>query len=392
MTGLYCSRPSVILTFQVTDQAYQYPVADPEALFKYNGNRGGKRLKRIYSDVVQFRGSHYDYGFMLGEQIKDSLIMKNRERIWRVRQPRFTAKEQETKEMLTKYAPGIWEELEGLKDALQLPMSIILRDFSGYRLPIEKSGCSIVTGKDFMVRNYDFHPKTYEGRYHIYEPTDTGYATIGPAQRITGRMDGMNEKGLVMGYNAINRKKPGAGFVCWMIGRMLLETCATVEETIDFLKEIPHRHSFSYIVLDPNEETFIIETSPRGVAVRSAQSCTNHFEILKEENRRHLADSEARLDKISEKEVLGSVAEAFRFMNDPEQGVFSKQYKSWAGTIHTSAYLPKEKQAWLALGENREPTIFDFSRWLQGENIATSKVYGAVDTDIGFAHMDDGLR
>ena len=350
-------------------------------------------MKQIYSDIIQFRGNHYDFGFMQGKQIKDSFILKNRERIWKLRRPRFTVDELETKRMLTQFAPGMWDEIEGLKDALEMSMQVILRDFGGYRIPIEKSGCSIVTGKDYLVRNYDFHPKTYEGRFSLFQPTDTGHATIGPAQRITGRMDGMNEKGLAMGYNSINRKAPGAGFVCWMIGRMILENCATVEEAITFLKEIPHRHTFSYIVLDPNEETYIIETSPRAVEVRQSHACTNHHEIMTEENRRYLVDSEKRLHAIlKEKNEKMDAYAAFHLMNDTDKNVFSKEYKSWAGTIHTSAYLPKEKQVWMALGGDQEPIKFDFAKWLQGEEIGTERIYGEVETEIGFAHMDSSLR
>src|SRR5699024_10166795 len=153
-----------------------------------------------------------------------------------------------------------------------------------------KSGCSIYTTSDYMIRNDDYHPKTYEGRYTVFQPNDGGYAIIGPSQRITGRMDGMNETGLAIGYNCMHRKKPKDGVICHMIARLVLETCANVEEAIVLLKEIPHRHSFSYIGLDESRETYVVEATPRKVAVRSARICTNHFEILKDENRYHLDD------------------------------------------------------------------------------------------------------
>src|SRR5699024_150477 len=136
--------------------------------------------------------------------------------------------------------------------------------------------------------NYYYHPKTYEGRYVLFAPSDRGYAMIGPSQKITGRMDGMNEKGLAIGYNFMHRKDPGPGFICSMIGRLLLETCANVFEALTLLKEIPHRHSFSYIVLDPSGETYIVEATPRDVQIRKNHMCTNHFEVMQAENRRHL--------------------------------------------------------------------------------------------------------
>ncbi|MGF7015863.1 putative choloylglycine hydrolase [Ornithinibacillus bavariensis] len=350
-------------------------------------------MKKIYSDVIQFRGSHYDFGYMQGKLLKGSLTLENRARIWKIRRPHFVIEEQEVKNAILPFASGIWEELLGLADALEWNMQDVLREFGGYRLHYMRSGCSIFTDTDYMVRNYDYHPKTYEGRYMVYQPSDQGYATIGPSQRITGRMDGMNEKGLAMGYNFMHRKKPGDGFICNMIGRMVLENCATVQDAVEMLKEIPHRHSFSYIIVDQSGETFIVEATPRSVEVRKDNMCTNHFEILTHENRHHLADSFKRMEAMEgHKRNITDAYQAFRMMNDSDKGVFSEQYKNWSGTIHTSVYFPKELKAWFAIGGDREPVVFDFNKWLEGKMFMEKKVLGEVNTDLPFVHMDKNVR
>ncbi len=74
-------------------------------------------------------------------------------------------------------------------------------------------------------------------------------------------MDGMNEYGLVMAYNFMHRKKPENGFVCYMVGRLILENCKNVTEAIKFLKEVPHRSSFSYILMDRHSNYAIVEVT-----------------------------------------------------------------------------------------------------------------------------------
>src|SRR5699024_2085096 len=119
-------------------------------------------MKQIYSDIIQFRGSHYDFGVMQGEQLKDSLTLENREKQWKIRRPRFSIEAEEVKNALLPFAPGLWDELLGMQEALGWSMEDILQDFGGYRLEYNRSGCSIFTGSDYMIRNYDYHPKTYE--------------------------------------------------------------------------------------------------------------------------------------------------------------------------------------------------------------------------------------
>ncbi|GAB3062040.1 C45 family autoproteolytic acyltransferase/hydolase [Virgibacillus ainsalahensis] len=347
-------------------------------------------MKKFHSDVIQFRGTHYDFGYFQGELLRDSPILPNREKQWGPKKDRhFLIDPEKYKGIMRKFAPAILHEIRGLADALRMDMEKAFRLFGGYYLEYTRSGCSIFADSNFMVRNYDSHPKGYEGRYMLYEPSDQGYAFIGPSMQITGRIDGMNEKGLVMGYNFTHSKKSGDGFLCNMIGRLILETCRNVEEAINLLKEIPHRHSFSYVLLDSAGESYVVEASPRQVEVRKSNVCTNHFHLLDEENRYRQEETRHREKTIQERQQHATNPyQAFKVMNDPDYGVFSNKYDAAAGTIHTSTYFPKEMKAWFVIGPDRKPVIFDFTKWLQGDNVYVKRVKGKLDYPAPFVNME----
>ena len=346
-------------------------------------------MNDYFSDVIHFKGSHYDFGYMQGELLKNSPTLYNRKKQRASRSKHhFTTNVQEAIHLFSTFMPHMLEELNGLAKSLQWTMEDAVREFGGYYVEYERSGCSILTGSEFMVRNYDSHPAYYEGRYVIYEPTDTGYATIGPSMQITGRTDGMNEKGLAMGYNFVNRVGSGDGFVCNMIGRMILETCANVDEAISLLEKIPHRTLFNYILLDPSGETYVVETSPRRVEARKSNISTNHFEILTEENRYRMDDSLRRTNILEENQSGNlEVFHAYRLLNNPKKEIFSDKYDASAGTIHTSAYLPKEMKALFTIGGNRMPVIFDFQRHLEGDKTKIKQIKGQLNYHQPFVNM-----
>jgi len=348
-------------------------------------------MVNVYSDIIQFRGTHYEFGFYQGEQLKNSPILQHRKTQWgtkSMRERHFIINEAHYRSIIRTFAPKIMEEIEGLADALNMEYEEAIREFGGYYLEYGKSGCSIFTGDFYMVRNYDNSPDSYEGRYVLYEPKDGGYATIGPSMQITGRTDGMNEKGLSMGYNFINRKKSDDGFVCNMIGRMVLESCSDVGEAIQLLKEIPHRHSFTYVLLDPSGQSVVVEATPRAVEVREANYCTNHFEILTEENRYRMDDSERRYNAIeANKESATGPFEAYQMMNDVERGIFSTKYGAWAGTLHTALYLPKDLKVGISMGNNRLPLMMDFQKWLNGDRMHATRIKGELESKEPFINV-----
>lgn len=346
-------------------------------------------MKNVYSDVIQFRGTHYEFGWMQGERLRNSLILQNRKKQWGNRPHQFIINQDEYRHVIMQFAPSIWEEIRGLADALNIEMEEAIREFGGFYLEYTRSGCSIFTTQKYMIRNYDNHPHSYEGRYVLFQPRDTGYATIGPSMQITGRTDGLNEKGLVMGYNFINRRGSRDGFLCNMIGRLVLETCANVEEAISLLKEIPHRMSFSYVLLDQSGRSVVVEASPRRVVAREGNICTNHFEKLTDENRYRLDESTQRERAIElGKQKITNFSDAFRLMNDSTKGVFSSKYGAWAGTLHTASYHPKQLLAGYALGGDRQPMMIDFKKWLNGERLLITKLRGRLNTEAAFVNME----
>lgn len=345
-------------------------------------------MQKVQSDIMTFRGSHFDLGVETGKWMKQTRLLQNREKEWKKRLPRFDIDANETHSIFQTYAPQIWEELIGMREVLELPIRQIVFNFAHYRFtPIKKdSGCTVFLGNDYLVRNYDYHPATYDGRYLLYQPNDGGYAQIGPTSRVTGRMDGLNGEGLAMGYNFMHRKKPANGFVCYMIGRLILELCKNTEEAIQLLSEIPHRSSFSYIMMDKNLNHAIVEVSPRDINVRYDRTCTNHFKLLTHENRNYTKESKERLARtLKQTDIQMDKRKAFELFNSPEYEIYSKLFSSWSGTIHTSMYNPETMEAWIALGENGTPVQIDFNKWLAGNELNIHSFDGYIDTEIQFA-------
>ncbi|UEX90769.1 C45 family autoproteolytic acyltransferase/hydolase [Staphylococcus ratti] len=344
-------------------------------------------MQEVSIDIQTFEGSHYDYGVQVAKWMQQTQMLKNREKEWKKRVPRFDIDVHETYKVFQAFAPGIWEEIKGIQDTLNLSTKQAILNFAHYRFTdLPDSGCTVYIGDDYMIRNYDYHPATYDGRYQLYRPTDGGFAQIGPMSRTTGRMDGMNEHGLVMAYNFMHRKKPANGFVCYMVGRIILETCRNVAEGVQLLKTIPHRSSFSYMLQEQTGAHAIVEVSPRSVDVRYDRTCTNHFKLLTHENRNYIKESEERLQRLNlNLNTPLERFEIFKRFNQPHYGVYSKLFKSWSGTIHTTMYDPKTLTAWISLGENQSPTAINFRSWLEGHPIKTTKLIGKLDTDIPFA-------
>ncbi|UOQ86873.1 C45 family autoproteolytic acyltransferase/hydolase [Gracilibacillus salinarum] len=344
-------------------------------------------MKNYYADVMQFRGDHASFGYKQGQWLLQSYLNPIYTNSDSMKKVRFSFDQKEAVQWTKSLFPHFYEELDGLAEGLKMSLEQVLLHFSGFQQEWRRSGCSIITGDHFLVRNYDFHPKTYEGRFVLYQP-DHGYATIGPSQRIVGRADGLNEKGLTTGYNFVNRRNTGDGFIPTIITRMMLETCQSNEEAIALLKEVPHRVAFNYVLADRFGNRHVVEATSDAVRVKEDTVSTNHFDILTESNRYHLADSKRRMAIFREQPPSLTKRDAFQLLNNIEHEVFSEKYPQSGGTLHTTVYDLHSLEAGIALGHNRVPTTFSFRDWLKGQDSWIRKVRGQINTKERMPYME----
>ncbi|WP_315906111.1 C45 family peptidase [Priestia koreensis] len=350
-------------------------------------------MKEIQIDVIQGKGSYYDLGLLEGTHHRDTPLYENHRKRRKRSLRSYETKMNEAKAYYDKFGPGIWDELRGLADGLGWTLEETVHEYSGYQAEWKKSGCSAMMQDGFYARNYDYHPKTYEGRFLLWKP-ENGYASIGFGTRMIGRMDGMNEKGLVIGYHFVNRRRQTDGFICCAIARFVLDTCATTEEAIDVISRVPHRQAFNYSVYDREGRGAIVEASGRGVHVTrgAALGCANHFDNMTEENRHHLVESKERMAHIDE-QIGRSLTpyEAYERFNQKEYGIFKEDYKNSAGTLHTVVYVPATLQVLIGAGRNAKPLSLSFSKWLNDAPLLVKKIKGTFATDETFP-FEEPLR
>ncbi|MEJ7488220.1 acyl-CoA--6-aminopenicillanic acid acyltransferase, partial [Staphylococcus pasteuri] len=72
-------------------------------------------MQNVQSEIMCYRGSHYDLGIHTAKWLKQTDLLKNREKEWKKRIPRFDIDVNETHSIFQTYAPKIWEELMGMQ-------------------------------------------------------------------------------------------------------------------------------------------------------------------------------------------------------------------------------------------------------------------------------------
>lgn len=334
------------------------------------------RLKPFRVDIFQCRGNAQD----VGRQMAQAFLKTARGRAFARRRPRrpFAFSLANARAALDKYAPNIWQELEGLAQGLEVPIERVVGEYVNGRLRFPRRGCSAAIGAGIYARNYDFALRRYD-RTLIAAQGKGYYAHIGFAERFTGRLDGMNECGLCVGLHYVNQRTWQPGLVCMLIVRMLLDQCATTDEAIALMRRTPHGLGYNYSLLDDGGHAAVVEAAPLGIAVRQGPwlACTNHFQApaMQRFNPRATGRSRKRLPPLEKwAQQLTDLEEFYRALNDRRSPAFH-HHKGW-GTLHTIVCQPLTRTMLIGAGGNAAPTRVNVGDWSLGAPLAFAALGG----------------
>lgn len=316
--------------------------------------------KKLTVKVVDLQGDYFQIGKMQGKEIKQTSILEQMKQLLKVNQ---TPNIRKAEQLLKEFSPNLLAEIKGLADELEVDMDTALL-FSGYDVVLPKMGCTTLVTNGTYIRNYDFSPKLYDARLVFTNPTN-GYRSVGFSQQIIGRLDGMNEKGLVVGLHFVNNEERAEGFISTTVVRMLLEQCADIEEATTLIKRIPHGYCYNYSITDRSGRSIKVEATPDKQIIIEAKPlvCTNHFESesLQINNGSKIQlqgsiDRQAYVNGLLEKNP--ATAEWYAHFNREDSPLFSHNYDEFFGTLHTVIYSPKDLEVTVGIGGNAKPTKY----------------------------------
>ncbi|HTB38872.1 MAG TPA: C45 family peptidase [Reyranella sp.] len=330
-------------------------------------------------DVLECRGSSYD----VGKQMAEGFLRTPRGRAFGRRRERrpFAFSLRNAQAALEAWAPNIWEELHGLANGLKISLERAVAEYSNARLRYPPRGCSAVMSDGLYGRNYDYDVGHYDRILVAIRPEGVN-ASIGFADRFTGRLDGLNEHGLCVGLHQVNNGAWQPGLACILIVRLVLDQCATTRDAIALLRRIPHGGGYNYSLMDAAGAAAVVEAAPAAVAVREGRQlgCSNHFlsPALQAYNRRnpgswrHLPPLEAFARQQLPADRL------FKALNDSLSPVFDHRYSSGSGTLHTIVCTPAARQMLIGVGGDAQASGFDLKAWVAGVPLGAAVLEGQL--------------
>lgn len=299
---------------------------------------------------VVLRGSHYEIGFELGTFAKNAGVKTKK--MTDADRDRLI----EYKEFYEQVYPPLVDELRGIWAAFGLnydDMEFDVAEISvngqeiGWRIRSDMltPACSAYSltatategGEVFFARNFDWDRMSCS---IVFMYPEGAYSSVGCTSYDVGisLVDGMNSEGLKLSLNAVPNSvviPPKPNLPHGIAARVILDTCKTVDEAIDFLKKTPISFPAAvvhFLIADRNGESAIVEFMNRDVKVVRPE---NDYQVMTNSN--HVTNAHLScwryqaVDRIIKEnhgfiddEVAKEILEAVRFASATQWSVIYK--------------------------------------------------------------------
>lgn len=328
-------------------------------------------MSELKVSIESYRGRSFEIGEGVGAHQQMKVVQK---RCQHFVQPIDIEK---ARTVYQRFAPHLLDEIEGISKPLGITPSDALSLFSGYDLPkLEGLGCTAVMTEEGYVRNYDFGPDYYDGRFILRQSSEC-YATCGHSLFGIGLHEGMNEHGLTAGLHFVSTRYHQKGLMAGIIVRIVLDTCRTVEEAISLLNVLPHADEYNYSLTDRSGQSAIVEAGPLDSEVKRSKTlyCTNHFQVS---NTPKATENSLQRLTYLESHAVVELANWFDEFRNPDSPVFFNDYGNLFGTLHTVMMKPKEGILKTVIAGSDEVITVDFKEWLNGVAVNNRSISAAL--------------
>ncbi|GIP30379.1 choloylglycine hydrolase [Paenibacillus sp. J23TS9] len=360
-------------------------------------------------DIHVTEGSHYEVGKQRAVTLKEHYPDDIAYFISPMEGQNYISAAQAHKKMMMidSICPGFTDEIQGFADELNFEAEKIICYANSYHQSPHCCQFAVLPentsdGHLYVGRSYEYFVKDERS---LCVTRVTGKPKhMGFSLQNAGRMDGMNEYGLVVSMSSTAYLKPLGGNGCefWVAIRALLDRCKDVYEAQCLLEEIPLCTNVNIMVADAAHQVSLFEVasfSPnqKRMSVRKPVGgflvATNHYvsHEMKEFDEHHFWNSEIRYSSvwnsllrdapcIHEEKVKALLSTPYPY------GPCCHYYSSGMGTLRSMvfdttsknlkvSFGPPDMNPWLAIDFDTPIGLKEIVCEYKNENIANPELF-----------------
>ena len=239
------------------------------------------------------------------------------------------------------------------------------RFLSLYNPPRMAVGCSqlVRSGGDGpqLLRNYDFSPNRWEGL--LLRSNWRAQSVLGMVDCLWGLLDGINQSGLAVSLAFGGDPRTGNGFAVPILVRYLLETCSSVSDAKDALRQIPSFMTYSLSLVDKHSDYCTVFLAPgRKPRFLDQRHCTNHQGDVRWPKYARYTRTVERAQYLERRLGQDSLDDAAILKDFLLPPLYASSWSHGFGTLYTASYKPLSRSLYLVLaGQSIAASISEFT-------------------------------